>query len=443
MRKLHRCRRVAVALGFLLTLCLPLAAAGAVDTAVLHARLERSTPAADDTLGVRLDSVRLEFSGNVSADLTRLLLVGPAGDTTALSPASLPGNRRIIVAEVPALRAGSHVLHWRTTSSDGHVLEGSIPFVVGPGAATVEEAVADPDSTDGAAPDAAIGDAGDGGVNSSPAGASEGMAAETPAVLPLLRALGTMLLLALAGGLLFAARADVAANALLPTLRWLAIAAPVTIAAELATWTAHVAGSLDLGASLQLATGRALLARIVFAVVAALVLLLLRSLRGAAILALVAVLAGGSLGHASAITPTVSVPLRAVHMAAASVWLGGLLTLGLALRNTPTQRSLLRAVSSAALASFIAVAVTGLGQGLLLLGSFGALVQTSYGRLVLVKATGLILLAAFGYLHRRLIAAVPEGGDASTLRRSVGVETIVFIALILVSAALSFAQLPE
>src|SRR5690606_23759169 len=118
MRKLHRCRRVAVALGFLLTLCLPLAAAGAVDTAVLHARLERSTPAADDTLGVRLDSVRLEFSGNVSADLTRLLLVGPAGDTTALSPASLPGNRRIIVAEVPALRAGSHVLHWRTTSSD-------------------------------------------------------------------------------------------------------------------------------------------------------------------------------------------------------------------------------------------------------------------------------------------------------------------------------------
>src|SRR5690606_7825989 len=111
-----------------------------------------------------------------------------------------------------------------------------------------EEAVADPDSTDGAAPDAAIGDAGDGGVNSSPAGASEGMAAETPAVLPLLRALGTMLLLALAGGLLFAARADVAANALLPTLRWVAIAAPVTIAAELATWTAHVAGSLDLGA---------------------------------------------------------------------------------------------------------------------------------------------------------------------------------------------------
>src|SRR5690606_18993007 len=283
------------------------------------------------------------------------------------------------------------------------------------------------------------------------------------------------LLLALAGGLLFAARADVAANALLPTLRWLAIAAPVTIAAELATWTAHVAGSLDLGASLQLATGRALLARIVFAVVAALVLLLLRSLRGAAILALVAVLAGGSLGHASAITPTVSVPLRAVHMAAASVWLGGLLALGLALRNTPTQRSLLRAVSSAALASFIAVAVTGLGQGLLLLGSFGALVQTSYGRLVLVKATGLmllaavgclhrrliaahpgggggralvkatwvLLLAAFGYLHRRRIAAVPEGGDARTLRRSVGVETIVFIALILVSAALSFAQLPE
>ncbi|HEU5208043.1 MAG TPA: copper resistance protein CopC [Longimicrobiales bacterium] len=407
-----------------------------MDSSVLHARLEASTPAPDDTLVAPLDSVRLEFSAAVSADLTRLLLVGPQGDTTVLS-AGQAGDGSVILAPLPLLPPGAHELHWRTTSADGHVLEGTIPFVVGPTAARAmeEPASAAPDS----APVAATG----GNVPGAAPEVSEAAPANTPALLPLLRALGTLLLLALAGGLLFASRAEQAAAALLPTLRWLAIAAPIAIAAELVTWTTHVAGSLDLAGSLQLATGRALLARIVFALTAALVLLLLRSMRGAAVVALVAVLAGGSLGHAGAIAPAVSVPLRAVHMAAAAVWLGGLLALGLTLRNTPAQRSLLTAVSTAALASFVVVALTGAGQALLLLGSPAALLQTTYGRIVLVKATGLLLLAAFGYLHRRMIAVVPEGGDASALRRSVTVETLVFIALILVSGALSFAQLPE
>ncbi len=407
-----------------------------MDSSVLHARLEASTPAPDDTLVAPLDSVRLEFSAAVSADLTRLLLVGPQGDTIVLS-AGQAGDGSVIMARLPLLPPGGHELHWRTTSADGHVLEGTIPFVVGPTAARAleEPGSVAPDS----APIAATGSDAPGAV----AEVSEAAPANTPALLPLLRALGTLLLLALAGGLLFASRAEQAAAALLPTLRWLAIAAPIAIAAELVTWTTHVTGSLDLAGSLQLATGRALLARIVFALTAALVLLLLRSMRGAAAVALVAVLAGGSLGHAGAIAPAVSVPLRAVHMAAAAVWLGGLLALGLTFRNTPAQRSLLTAVSTAALASFVVVALTGAGQALLLLGSPAALLQTTYGRIVLVKATGLLLLAAFGYLHRRMIAVVPEGGDASALRRSVTIETLVFIALILVSGALSFAQLPE
>jgi putative copper export protein len=258
-----------------------------------------------------------------------------------------------------------------------------------------------------------------------------------------MRGLGTLLLLALAGGLLFASRSEAARAALLPSLRVVALAAPVAVAAELLMWTTHVAGSLDFAASVQLATGRALLARIVFAVVALLVLLVVRSLRGAAFTAFVAVLVGGALGHAGAASPALSIPLRAVHLAAAAVWLGGLLALGRALRGVPAQRSLLTDVSTAALASFIVVAITGAGQALLLLGSVDALLQTTYGRLVLAKATGLLLLASFGYLHRRMIALVPEAGDAGALRRSVTVETLVFIALILVSGALSFAQLPE
>lgn len=409
-----------------------------------HARLEASTPAADDTLETALDSVRLQFSAGVSADLSRLVLRGPLGDSTVLAPAQGAEGRRIIVATLPPLRAGAHVLHWRTTSADGHVLQGEIPFFVSAGAATAVPAdQTGPDSAD-AAPAAgqAAADA-DGTAAVVDPGAEESGAVDVPPMLPLLRALGTLLLLALAGGLLFAQRSEAAARALLPTLTVLAITAPVAAAGELIIWTTHVAGSLDLGASLQLATGRALLARVVFAVVAALVLMLVRSVRAAAVIALIAVLAGGSLGHASTMTPALSVPLRAVHMAAAAVWLGGLLALGLALRNAPAQRPLLTAVSSAALASFIAVAVTGVGQALVLLGSFDVLLQATYGRLVVVKATGLLLLGAFGYLHRRMIPRVPEGGDASALHRSVVVEILVFMGIILVSGALSFIQLPE
>lgn len=407
-----------------------------------HARLEASTPAADDTLETAPDSVRLQFSAGVSADLSRLVLRGPFGDSTVLAPAQGAEGRRIIVATLPPLRAGAHVLHWRTTSADGHVLQGEIPFFVSAGAATAVPAdQTEPDSADAAASAGQAADA-DGTAAVVDPGVEES-GVDVPPMLPLLRALGTLLLLALAGGLLFAQRSEAAARALLPTLTVLAITAPVAAAGELIIWTTHVAGSLDLGASLQLATGRALLARVVFAVVAALVLMLVRSVRAAAVIALIAVLAGGSLGHASTMTPALSVPLRAVHMAAAAVWLGGLLALGLALRNAPAQRPLLTAVSSAALASFIAVAVTGVGQALVLLGSFDALLQTTYGRLVVVKATGLLLLGAFGYLHRRMIPRVPEGGDASALHRSVVVEILVFMGIILVSGALSFIQLPE
>src|SRR5690606_28142221 len=105
-----------------------------------HARLERSVPAADDTLGTAIDSIRLEFSAAVSAELTRLVLVLPDADSILLEPVAASGSLHLL-AHVPALAAGAHVLLWRTTSRDGHVLEGAIPFVVGAAAAAPEPAI--------------------------------------------------------------------------------------------------------------------------------------------------------------------------------------------------------------------------------------------------------------------------------------------------------------
>lgn len=396
---------------------------------VVHAELDASVPAEHDTLRVPLDTVRLEFTARVTLDATRLVLQLPGGDSVVLEARAGSDDGTIIVAAAPALRPGAHALRWRTTSADGHVLNGAIPFIVTASAATLARDTA---------------------LNGRDSGAAGDAVAEPPpppadfsAVLPLLRALGTGLLLALAGGLLFASRSADAASALRPLLTAVALAAPVAILAELVTWTAQVAGALDLGVALQLATGRALLARFVFAAFALAVWVLTRSARTAAIVAFVAVVAGGGLGHASTNSPVLSIPLRAVHMGAAAVWLGGLLALTRTLRPSAAQRPLLTAVSRAALWSFVGVAISGVAQALLLLDEPAALFATGYGRLVLAKATGLIALAAFGYQHRRMIAALPNAGDGAAIRASVARETLLFIGLIVVSAALAFTPLPE
>ncbi len=396
---------------------------------ILHAQLDASTPAEDDTLRLPLDTVRLEFSARVMVDATRLVLVRPDRDSVVLAARSGSADGSVIVAAAPSLGAGAHVLRWRTTSADGHVLSGAIPFLVSPEAVPSPPAMTDPDSAR-AAPILVV-------------EAPPPSTTDFAPILPLLRALGTGLLLALAGGLLFASRSVPAADALQRLLTAFALAAPFAVFAELVTWTTHVAGTVDLSVSLQLATGKALLARMVLAAAALAVWVLTRSARAAALLAFVAVLAGGALGHAAAVSSALAIPLRAVHMAAAAVWLGGLITLSSMLRSGPARLPQLRAVSTAALWSFGVIAVTGLSQALVLLGSPAALLQTGYGRVVLVKATGLIALAAFGYRHRRIIATLPKDGDGAILRSSVRLETVVFIGLIVVSAALSFTPLPE
>ena len=150
------------------------------------------------------------------------------------------------------------------------------------------------------------------------------------------------------------------------------------------------------------------------------------------------------MGHAAAVSPALSIPLRAIHLGAGAIWLGGVVALVLALRaGAETALPLVRAVSAAALWSFLAVAVTGAAQALVLLGGPAAIFGTTYGRVVLVKATGLLALAAFGFHHRRLITRMEAGRNGVALRASAMRELLLFIGLIVVSAALSFLPLPE
>jgi len=161
-------------------------------------------------------------------------------------------------------------------------------------------------------------------------------------------------------------------------------------------------------------------------------------------------------GHASTQEPiAVLFPLDVAHVAAMSVWLGGLAAL-LALvpaatrRLDPADRSkLLAAVlirfSPVALGAVAVLAITGTVQAVLHLTSFGQLTDTGFGRAVLVKALLLLVLIGLGALNRRRmlprLQAIADGDGGpgavgTVLKRSLQAEVALIVAVLGTTGAL-------
>ncbi|GAA2665433.1 hypothetical protein GCM10010400_26950 [Streptomyces aculeolatus] len=111
----------------------------------------------------------------------------------------------------------------------------------------------------------------------------------------------------------------------------------------------------------------------------------------------------GMAEHASTgIQPWLAVPMSMVHLLAVAVWLGGLTSLMLSLRLGPRVPSyVIRRFSRLALTSVTVLAVTGLYQAWRGLGTWGALTDTAYGQLLLVKLGLVAVLITAGWTSRR------------------------------------------
>ena len=111
----------------------------------------------------------------------------------------------------------------------------------------------------------------------------------------------------------------------------------------------------------------------------------------------------GMAEHASTgIQPWLAVPMSMVHLLAVAVWLGGLTSLMLSLRLGPRVPSyVIRRFSRLALTSVTVLAVTGLYQAWRGLGTWGALTDTTYGQLLLVKLGLVAVLITAGWTSRR------------------------------------------
>ncbi|WP_406441849.1 copper resistance protein CopC/CopD [Streptomyces sp. NBC_01613] len=130
-----------------------------------------------------------------------------------------------------------------------------------------------------------------------------------------------------------------------------------------------------------------------------------------------------------------------VHLLGVSLWLGGLtlLLLGVLPRRRPEElSSVLSGYSTLAGVSVAAIAAAGAVLTWQVVGSFGALFHTDYGRLLLLKlavlaAVLLIAQRSRGWVRTRLDIAVLLRGDRATVRpfvHSVAAETgLVLVVL--------------
>jgi copper transport protein len=161
-------------------------------------------------------------------------------------------------------------------------------------------------------------------------------------------------------------------------------------------------------------------------------------------------------GHASVQSPTgVFFPTDVVHVLAASVWVGGVACLLLALpgatrqlEGTERSRLLLATLarfSPLALASVIAIAASGVVQAYIDVRSFDALFHTTYGALIVAKVLLLLALIALGWVNRERVIPLltrvvgdrsAPGGAGALARRTLRGELALMLCVFGVTAAL-------
>ncbi|HEY8792660.1 MAG TPA: copper resistance protein CopC [Gaiellaceae bacterium] len=161
----------------------------------------------------------------------------------------------------------------------------------------------------------------------------------------------------------------------------------------------------------------------------------------------------GLSGHAAQTPPRgLSVALDWLHLAAGSVWIGGLVGLLALWRSLPAARRVpglavcVPRFSNTAFVSVLALIGSGVGASIIHLPTFSSLWQTSYGQALLVKIgllSAALLLASVNLLRTKpRLASYGErpdlGPGASVLlRRLVSGETLLVAAAVVAAAVLS------
>ena len=456
-------------------LAMVLAAAG---TALGHAELVQSSPAADSRLTASPAEVTLTFSEPVElVGEDDVQVFNAKGDDVAAEPASNSGQARVVVVPLtPNLPDGTYTVRYSIVSSDSHVVPGVFVFGVG------------------------AGELGPPYLGGQKAGPSEtgpwGVSSRFLEVLGLGGLIGLLAFrwLVWAPGVRDAGVAGGDRDAVLGWGRdvfWVGFGA-LAVGAMLAEGYLLVVQSASvLGTSVLDALGNAtgisqvlgdtrfgslvqLRGALLFALFAIGAIMFIReygnagspkppsatgSRVGAVLMALLllAVLGGiAAQGHASVTSlSTLQVGAQLVHSVAAAVWIAGLALLAISYRRLPAvapaagpalSTRLLARFSRVALVAVALVIITGVIRAIGELDDPAQLWDTAYGRSILYKVALLLPIGALALYNRRVLEALrrvprPNIPTMRLVRRMAASELALALAVVVI-ASLLVAQVP-
>lgn len=407
----------------LLAAILLLAVLATPNQAFAHAALIKAEPADGAVLERAPTQFSLTFSEPVSPLV--LTLVRPDGTPVALTSFRL-SDQTVEIGNPQKLGPGTHVLSWRVISADGHPVGGSVLFSVG---------------APSAAP--AVGEAVDIDLRS---------AIWTGKVLLYIGLFlgigGAFALTWLAQGqrsgqrfVIAAILCGLVAAPLSLGFQGLdALGAPLARLAQPVVWRTALGTSFGWTVLISLAAlGLGLLS-------------LVGSRAGARPLALAGLAGVGAAlaasGHASAAEPQwLTRPMVFLHGAGIAFWAGALLPLGLALSSQSVEAgAFLRRFSRAIMPVVVVLAAAGVVLAIIQVQTPAALVNTAYGRLLLIKLALLVFLFTLAAVNRWRLTALAEAGATEVRRRlsrSISVEMLIVLLIFGVAAGWRFTPPPR
>jgi copper transport protein len=432
-----------------------------VAPASAHAVLLSSSPSAASVVRDSPKQLELTFGESVEISFDSIEVFNQQANRVDIgSPHHAKTSDRSVEADLPHLDNGAYVVTWRVISADSHPVHGAFTFIVGSSSANAERLAAKLEAAGGGSKTVGV-------------------------VFAIARATLFAGIALLLGAVVFAAairppgRRRSRADALV-WIGWGVLFVSTVLALLL---QGPYAGALPLSKMIDIKIAREVLhtryghlAEIRLALLLAALPLLFRLRKSwrappwwwalAIPLGLAIAATPGLAGHAFTGTFTqFAIPADTLHVAAMSIWLGGLAALALTvLDHDPDAGRAAARFSPVALGSVLVLVATGVFASWRQVGfTVDAFTHTTYGRLLLVKVGTFVVLLGIAAWSRRIVRArrpatlsamavdtasasaasastAPADPEVRHLRWSVGGELVFGIAVLVITAMLVNSQ---
>lgn len=379
--------------------------------AFAHAVLEGTDPGSGATVQRSPKDISLSFSEPVEASLGAIRVFDSRASRIDVgSPEHPGGTASKVQVSTPDLDDGTYVVTWRVISADSHPVRGAFTFTVGTTSTTAQQA-------QGLAKRLLTDEGGDTAVGVLFAIARFG-------------AFGALAVLIGAAAFLAYVWRTGRGNRRARRIVWTAWGAAIGFTLAGFALQGPYAGALSLTKALDPSIwsdvwntrfGHIYLARVVLLLVALPLIGMLLPRRGpvvehplpswwpyaAGVLGLALCATPGLAGHASSgpLVP-IAMPADTLHIAGVGIWLGGLVVLFAALMpraDEPTLREVVPRYSRYALVAMGVIVVTGMFQAFRQVDRISALVDSDYGRILLVKMSVFVVLMVVAAVSRDVV----------------------------------------